>query len=491
MTKLIRESKLLARHSSVYAVGNFLQRATSLVLLPLYTSHLTPADYGIREIVVLVTDVLGILLSTAVASALFRFYFEYEDERDRRAVLSSAAIGLGVVGLAALAAMLPAAKPLAGLLLDDLGLGHYFAISFAALWFQVLNKLFFSYLQARQQSLQFVLFSLLRMVGAIALNIWLIVGLGLGVLGILISTLVIGVVIFLTLTVPVLVRIGLRFDWEKLKEMIRFGGPMILSQLGGFVVHLSNRFFLKGYVSLAETGIFSLAARLGTIPSQFISEPFNMTWLPRRFEIAKEEDSEQVFGRIFTWFLALITLAGLGISALAHDLVRLMADPRYWTAAEVVPLIVLANIVFTFHYHFNLGLMLEKKTAWLARINIANAGLVLLLNWLLIPRLGGMGAALATLLCYSFKSGMTYWCSRRFYRLHFEGRRVLKVLVAAAVVYLAVGRIEIATPWLSLLAKAGAVLAGYLVMLVVLRFFTPREWERARGFAAKRLGRRA
>ena len=409
MAKFMGEAKLLARHSLVYGLGGILQQISSVVLLPLYTTHLSPTDYGVREIVGLVNDILGILLSVAISSALFRFYFDYEEESERTEVLSTAAIALGGIGLAALGSLWFANRHFAKILLDDPGLGHYFGIAFATLWFSSINSLFYNYLQVRRRSLAYVGFSIARLVMVVGLNIYFVVQRGLGVFGTLISSLIVVIIIFLFLSLPILLRIGLRFNRVKLIGMLRFGLPMIVSQLSSTVVHLSDRLFLKGFFSVADTGLYSLSYRIGTLPSQFISQPFNQTWLPRRMEIAREENSEQIFGRLFTWFLVLITLAGLLVSVLAGDILRIMANPRYWGAAGVVPIIVLANIIFTLHYHFNIGLLLEKKTAWLARINMFNAVLVLLLNWALISRWGALGAAIATLIGFCVKSGLTYW----------------------------------------------------------------------------------
>ncbi|HOX25961.1 MAG TPA: polysaccharide biosynthesis C-terminal domain-containing protein [Candidatus Krumholzibacteria bacterium] len=491
MPSIVKESKLLARHSSVYAVGILLQRATALVLLPLYTTRLTPQDFGIKELVGLSVDVADILLATAISSAIYRFYFRTTDLKQRNLVISTSIIALGAGGILALVGLIPLSAPLAGLVLDDIGLAHFFMLSFAALWFQTVNKVSFAWLRAQQKSVQFVAISLLRFVINVGLNIWFIVGLDLGVLGIILATLVTAVVVFLFMTVPLCARLGLRFDRGMLREMWTFGWPMIFSQAGGFVVHLSDRLFLKAYCSVAAAGIYSLGYRFGTLPSVFLSEPFNQTWMPRRFEVAKEPGSERVFGRIFTYYLVLIAFAGLLVACLTTDILRLMSDPSYWTAASVVPVIVLANIIFTFHYHFNIGLMLADKTKYLGYINVANAALVLLLNWLLIPRYASMGAAIATLIAFVAKSGATFVLGRRFYRIHFEGVRAAKLVAVAAVVYVGVNRLELATPLASLILKGSVIVAAYPLLLVAVGFVNSEERARAGRYLRRRLGRSA
>ena len=484
------ETKLLARHSSVYALGTMLQRLSAILLLPIYTTYLSPTDYGVNELVGLAVNVIGILVATAIASAIFRFYFDYDDPRQRNAVMSTAVLTLGAVGLVALAVFLPLTGVLADLILDDVGLAHFFMIALGSLWFHTVNNVSFAWLRANQKSLQYVGVSLTSFVVTVGLNIYFIKWLQLGVLGILLSTLIVSVLLFLVLTVPLFLRIGLRFDRSILGAMWTFGWPGIFGQFGGFVVHVSDRLFLKAYCSIAETGIYSLGYRFGTLPSQFISEPFNQTWMPRRFEIAKEPGSEDIFGRIFTYYLCLISFAGLLVAGLTADILRLIADSRYWAAASVVPVIVLANIIFTFHYHFNIGLLLTKKTKQLAAINVLNAVFVLGLNWLLIPRYAIMGAAAATLIAFVAKAAMTFFLGRRYYRTRFEGWRAVKLLVVSAAVFLAAQRLHLDPPLLALAVKGVIITVAYPLLLVALRFFTSDERARARSLLHGRLGRR-
>ena len=97
-----KESKFLAKHTMVYTLGTFMQKIVSLLLIPVYTRFLTPHDYGVKELVGLSTDVIGILLATAISGAIYRFYFEYKDVKDRNEVISSAVITIAAFGLIAL-----------------------------------------------------------------------------------------------------------------------------------------------------------------------------------------------------------------------------------------------------------------------------------------------------------------------------------------------------------------------------------------------------
>ena len=103
--------------------------------------------------------------------------------------------------------------------------------------------------------------------------------------------------------------------------------------------------------------LYSLGYRFGILPGTFISEPFNQVWQPRRLEMYTQDNAEEVFGRIFTYFLLFISFAALGVAVLTRDILVIIADREFWSAYKIVPVIALANVIFTFHYHFNLSLI--------------------------------------------------------------------------------------------------------------------------------------
>ncbi|SPD75004.1 putative Polysaccharide biosynthesis protein [uncultured Desulfobacterium sp.] len=475
---VISESKLLAMHSLIYGLGNALNRVVALLLLPIYTRFLTPHDYGIKELVGLSTDVIGILLSTAISGAIYRFYFEYQDEKDRNEVISSAIITIGSFGLLTLTILSFATKTMARYILDSPELYYYFLISFASVWFNSLNDIGYNYLRANHQSLKYVVFSLVKLTSNIGMNIYFICFLKIGVLGILISTLITSILMFLVMNVPLSIKTGMRFSATKIKEMLRFGLPMIPGQFGAFLVNISDRFFIKGYCSVADAGLYSLGYRFGTLPANFISEPFNQVWQPRRFEIYKEDNSEKIFGKIFTYFLTFMLFAGLIIAMLTKDILMIISDSTFWQAYKIVPIIVLATIIFTFHYHLNMGILISKKTKYLAYINLSNGIFVLILNFLLIPKYGVFGATYATLFAFIYKIALTYHYSSKYYKIHFEFLRIGKTIIIAALIYCASLFIGHPVIYLSICLKVSLVLL-YPVILLLLGFFTKEEKAKA------------
>jgi O-antigen/teichoic acid export membrane protein len=472
LKKVVKE---LGKHSMIYGVGNLLQKITSLLMLPIYTQFLTAHEYGIKELVGLSTDVIAILIATALSSSFYRFYMSYDSDKDKNEVVSTILISVGAVGLVAVVILAYWTELMARVILDDPELYYFFLISFASLFFQTINGISYSYLKANNQSVKFIILSLVKLLFVLGLNIYFVAILKIGVVGVLISTLLGSIAITALLTIPMLKKVGFSFSSKKLREIIKYGLPIVPAQFGAFIVHLSDRFFIKEYVSLAEAGIYSLGYRIGSLPANFLSDPFNQIFQPKRIEIYEKDNAAALFGKIFTYYLTVISLGALVVSALAKEVLMIMSNEEYWAAAEIVPLIVLATTIFSFHYHLNIGIVMSKNTKYFAYISLSNAVLVIFLNFLLIPTYGVFGAAWATIIAFVYKAVLTYYFSSRYFKVHFEKLRLMKLLFVVAVIYVAVQNITQISVQLSFVFKLVAILISYPVLLYIVKFFTDSE----------------
>ncbi|MEW6442067.1 MAG: polysaccharide biosynthesis C-terminal domain-containing protein [bacterium] len=484
--EMAQEGKTLVRHSMVYGLGIILNRLIGFIMIPIYTRLLTPADYGTLELLGLSTDIIGMVISVGIANAMYRFYFEFEDERERNAVISTAFATFGGIGLLCLGLLSLATGFLSRVILDAEQYASYFLVALTSIWFLTVVQMGFDYLRMRQKSVLFLIVSTLKLLLALGLNIYLVVYLRMGVMGILLSTLISSVVMTIVFVVPILVQTGPHISPSIAAKLIRFGAPLIPANLGSLIVHASDRYFLKYFGDLHQTGIYSLGYKFGNLPNTFVTSPFMQIWTARRFEVYKKPYAEEMFGAIFTYFCLLITFVGLGISMISREALEIIANPSFWDAHQVIPIIIFAYIVFSLHNHFNMGILIEKKTHYLAYINGSNGIVNLVLNWFFIQRWGMYGAAYATLLSFFYKVIVTYAVSSRIYPVHFEAGKVLKIFLTAGLLYAASQWIP-AGPIYVRLGIKGLLLLAYPVLLWFLGVPGPEDRGQILSFARSKL----
>ncbi len=471
------EVKVIARHSSIYGLANIMDRIVTFIMIPVYTRYLTPADYGILELVYMTTSVIALVVGMGIEAAVSRFYFDYEDQEKRNRVISTAFLGYGGMAIVLSLMFLPFSEFMARHILDSAALSSYFVVALLTLGAEMILPISFAYFRIRQKSFTLMIFQVSKTALALGLNIYFVVFAGMGVYGILVATLIASGLFAVIMTAYVLRQTGTGTDLKLLRQMIKFGLPLIPSNLSGYIIHASDRFFIKEYSSMSLTGLYSIGYKFGALVNQFVTSPFIQIWTPRRFEYFNREDSEKIYARIFTYFTAISLFVGLQISILSKDIIQIATTEAYWSAYKVVPIIVLSYIIFSFHYHFNIGIFMKKATKYVAYINIANGALNLVLNFILIKRYDIWGAAYATLICFIFKASLTYYISNRLYKIHMEWRRLFLLFITAFAVYFLSIRIELGSVWVEMTVKSLAG-CGYVLVLYISRFFTDDEIKR-------------
>ena len=210
-----------------------------------------------------------------------------------------------------------------------------------------------------------------------------------------------------------------------------------------------------------------------------VATPFNQIWHSYLFEIEKQPNAREVYARIATYFLALLTAAALAIGMLGREIVVIMAAPAYLPANQVIPILVVAMIFFCSDNVFQVGLLIKGHSNRLSSARWVAAAANIGLNWWLIPRYGMMGAAVATLLSFVFSSWLILMRAQAAYYVPFEYRRMTHIGAAAAITY-AIALLAPHDPlWLSVGVKV-LVWGLFPLLLLVTGFLSGEERATAR-----------
>ncbi len=429
----------IAKHAPVYSLGTILSQLAGFLLIPVYTRFLTTAEYGILHLVVLTSDIISIILAIKVSESIIRFYNEPEDLQERKVVVSTCLINVGSIAGLMLIPFILCGNLLAKYILADATLGYLIRISFVSMWFNLLVQISFAYIQIKEKSLLFIILSLTRLFVAISLNVYFVVIIKLGVLGIILSTLITAV-LYTVITAPFLIReIGLKYSWLWTRKILRYALPFIPSTLANRSAHSSDRYFLRFYLSLSDVGIYSLGYRLGSLIHNIFNVSLFRILNVRIFAIHKAENSPEIIARIATYSTIFLIFIGLGLSLFAKDIVMIMTPEAYWSASQIIPAIVLCYIIFSSESFAVQALLISGKTERISYVNLIGGALNLVLNFILIPAFGIYGAVMSTFVGFVFKVTGIYLFGRKLFPIPFEWKRLLSIFVTAIVLF-GVGR---------------------------------------------------
>jgi O-antigen/teichoic acid export membrane protein len=202
--------------------------------------------------------------------------------------------------------------------------------------------------------------------------------------------------------------------------MLRLGLPLIPAWLGRSALDFVDRGLVNALGGTAMLGLYALGARLAEQLRMLMSGPFSDIWRVRMMERASRPEAAAEFNRAQVFFLALMSLAVFALSALAPEIVKVIAAPAFQGAAAAVPLLALSHLLRTVAYHFQLGLLERKRTGSLPVVNWSTVALGALALWLLIPPFGVVGAAAAILLAQACRLVLSAW----FAALHSDYARL-------------------------------------------------------------------
>src|SRR5215471_5490859 len=244
---MFEKIKRLTGHVLVYGFGNVGNRIVGFLLIPVYSRYLTPADYGVLTLVSMLGQILYALMNMGQNSALFRTYFRHDDPKDRETVVATSLwliVGLSFpIGLIALVL----SRPLATVLTGSAAYTAWMAIGTAGVAFKILLRLPLAVLRAREQSRRYAGVNLAQTIVGLALAILFVVGLHLGGRGVLWSQLVAEVALCAYLLPSMLRGLSLRFSRHDAHDLLAYGLSLVPAALLSFLIHLSDRYFLKTY----------------------------------------------------------------------------------------------------------------------------------------------------------------------------------------------------------------------------------------------------
>ena len=420
------------KHAGIYGLGNIGIRVAGLLLVPLYTYNLSPAEYGIVEYLDLTTTFISMLFNLGLLTAVYRFYYRSEDPAERRAVVATAMIPSILLSILIAGIMVAVSPTLADHVYHDPRFRQYLTILFISFGFNAFAEFGMTYLAVLQRSSLYARLTVLKFVLGAGLNILFIVGLHLGVLGILYSNLIANAALGVPLIAHVVRRSGMTFSRSLFWEMVRYGYPMVVVQICLFIVNFSDRFFLQAFTSFEQVGIYALAYKFGIMLNTLVVASFFQVWNAKAFEVARDPGVDRFYTRVFTYFCVALVVAGLGMSLVIRDVVHLVAPQTYWRASGLVPWIVLAYVLNGLGTYFELGMKLRDKTGYLGWIFVATCVLCVGLYWVLIPRYGMFGAVAATVIAFLFKAVLVYVWSQRLVPIQFEFGRVGRLMLLAA-----------------------------------------------------------
>jgi O-antigen/teichoic acid export membrane protein len=479
---MLDKIKSLGSDTAVYGISTILGRFLTFLLTPIYTYALSPEGLGVVATAYAYIAFLNVVYGYGMEGAYMKYVSTLE-LGNRKQVFTVPFISIAITSILFSGLLAILARPIAAASGIPDGMENIVLMSAGILLLDALTIVPFAALRMSSRARLFATMKISGIAVNVVCNVVLLFWFHKGVHGIFLSGLISSAVTFILLG-PVILR-SLVPAWPKgiLPALLKFGLPTVPAGIAGMMLQVINRPILGALRGDAAVGIFQANYRLGIFMMLLVSM-FDFAWRPFFLNHAQDPDARPLFARVMTYFVLITSSVFLFLSFFLYDFIRWpifaghsLIAPRFWEGFEIVPVILLAYIFLGIYNNLIAGIYIEKKTIHLPLVTITAAVVHVAANFLLIPPFGLMGAAWATLASYMLMAGMMYVIVHRIYPVGYEFWRLLKIVFAAAIVYLP--SLFAGSGLVAIMAKAG-LLVGFVLLLTVFRFFEPGEWNAAR-----------
>ena len=268
------------------------------------------------------------------------------------------------------------------------------------------------------------------------------------------------------------------------RRLVRFSAPLVLAGIALPVLHVGDRYLLEWLSTTEELAVYGWAARLSGVLNMLVVQSFHLAFLVVGLKALGGTEGAALHRRVFRHYTIWTGYVVIGLSLLAYDVTALLAaEDLYLDAALQVFPLSLGYLAYGF-FIISVNAMYAADRPGFVTLTVSGSAVVnLVLNVLLIPSMGGIGAALATLAAYTFLAIAMTWAAERFLQAGFPWR-VLFTVVATIVVLWGLAqpalqwRVPLRLLWIT------ALLAAYPLLIVATGLYSRSEialaWRRIR-----------
>ena len=426
------------QQSTLYAIGNIASRLVAFLAIPIYSRFLTPAQYGLLELIELSTQTVAIAFGLqAIGTVLTRIFHDQVSADAERSVVSTALIGTALLGILVTIASVAGAGPISRAVFGTDEWTTLLQTAFVAMLFASQIEVILVYERMRGHARFYLAYSLVTLGLTLGLNIVLIGVLGAGVWGFVSSKIIVSVGGVLFLAWRLRRDVGWHWRGAYVPEFVRFGAPLVLSGLSYFAIHFSDRFFLSSAVSLAELGRYALAYRFALMVNVLVGDSFAKSWNVSLYGHTGDEAWRERFARVAAYLTFMLASTGMAVAIFGPELLRVMVPASFYPPLLLLPILVLAYVVRDVADFFRSLLLINKRAGWVGRIAAAAAVVNLAANVALIPAFGTFGAAWATLATWSAYLAVCWVVAQREHHLPIPLRPYGRLLLLMVAVYAA------------------------------------------------------
>lgn len=413
MAERVRE---LIKNTGIFAIGSLSTKVMSLLMVPLYTTVLSTADYGTVDVIGTFTGLLAPVITLSVYDAVFRWALD--DQADASRAFSNALV-IWLTSTLFFSAVC--------LFLHTLNMPHigYFWVmvvtgSLGAICSNLVRGIGYVKL--------FTIAGILSSVSFMSLNLVFLLQLHLGLTGYLLASAISALVSLVIVTTGA--KIWRYWDAglvhpKHMRQLLIYTMPLIPNALSWWGVASANRLVLLSFAGVAANGLYAVANKLPSLIN-LIYGAFLQSWQMSAVKTFDDQDSGAYYTRTFDVVMRLQLVAVMALMALTQPVLANWVAPDYFTSWQAVPGLLLTVVYTNMSAMVGATYLAAKRTKGLFLTTMYGAVISIGLSLVTVPHLGIIGASLASCLGFAAVLGIRLHETRQFVRINVAWGVVIK-----------------------------------------------------------------
>ncbi len=435
ISKLVK----LFKESFIYSTGSLLVKFGGFLIMPLYIDYTTPDEFGLIMLFEIIHQFTQSISGWGIKGGFQRWYYDMPNKESKKSLFFSTFFSTFFTSLLAIAVTYTA------LLFYSYDILQYYVstkvitLFIMASLLKMLSDVPFILIRLQQKPVKQTAYQTLNILLTLIATFIALQYLKLGLEGIYWGQLIANGITMVTLLPLIVTNSKWRYNGKRVVEMMKFGAPLVLSNVMIIIFSLSDRYIIAHFKSLEDVGSFSLAFKISSVIQFVVLMPFFTSYSYDYYRYMNEPTKDRYYIKSFTYFIYLMTFAGLGVTLFAKEALFLLSagSDYYYDAMLLIPIMIVGVIISGMRMVFSLPLQKTKRTKIISTILVISGLLNFILNILVIPKWGKIGAAFTTTISQLFASIWFYQIIKKQEDDTYELNKIFKImLIGSFLMYL-------------------------------------------------------
>ena len=443
---VVRKSsyKKLFSNTVIFAVGSFSSKLLIILLVKVYTSYLSREELGVNDVITQIANWLQPIVTMTISEAVIRFGLDKAFDKKKVFTIGNLVC---MAGFAVLGLILPIVA-ISGV--ADKYLSGYSLLLYVYVVTSGLKLVYSTFVRALEKVKLFaingILTTLLTLIGTVVF----IIGFKMGNTGYLLSIIISDglSVVFLTFSAKLWRYFEFRRpDRALLRTMLYYSIPLIPAQLLWLITNSSDSFMTTAYLGSAANGVLSAAYKIPNLVAT-VYFMFGQAWNMSAIMEDDSDDRNEFYTNVFELNQCLLYIIAAGCLMLVRPLTYIWLGSEFQDSAMYSPLLIFSSVFSCFVTFLGSIYLTSRKTMRSMATSLISGIINVVLNIILIPRIGLYGPAISTVASYSVVFIIRAYDSRKIVPFDLKIRKiVMNVAVLFAMVLINMDEMNAGHEW--------------------------------------------